>query len=123
MPDTPTQPYADDQGRRVVGFWRDPWHPTTSAWPDPTDAVDPSWAPPERDAVIAYLNDGEHDTPWQGYSWCRFKCGVPDSEMGAWDLTDGTYVWPEGYAHYLEKHDVKPPEEFLEHVRRQLRNR
>ena len=30
-------------------------------------------------------------------------------------------VWPEGFAHYLEQHDVKPPAEFLEHVRPRLR--
>jgi hypothetical protein len=36
--------------------------------------------------------------------------------MGSHDLTDGVFVWPEGYAHYIEKHDVKPPREFIEHV-------
>lgn len=37
--------------------------------------------------------------------------------MGSRDLTDGTFVWPEGLAHYVERHDVKLPDHFLQHVR------
>ena len=36
---------------------------------------------------------------------------------GSLELTDGTYVWPEGLAHYVEQHGVKLPGEFLEHAR------
>ena len=34
--------------------------------------------------------------------------------MGSWDLTDGTWVWPEGLAHYIEAHGVILPEEFVD---------
>jgi len=51
------------------------------------------------------------------YSYCRFahcsafqpkepprlrRVGV--KEMGCCTLTDGTFVWPEGYAHYVQCH-------------------
>jgi hypothetical protein len=36
--------------------------------------------------------------------------------MGSSDLTDGTWLWPEGLAHYVRKHDVVLPEEFIAHV-------
>lgn len=106
-----------------IGFWRDPNDPRTKNLPDPRDSVEPTWDPVERLAVAEYLRRGRHDTPWQGHSWCRFRCGVADDEMGAWDMTDGEFLWPEGYAHYVEKHGVKPPEEFLAHVRDQLHRR
>ena len=36
--------------------------------------------------------------------------------MGGTDLSDGHYVWPFGFAHYVEAHGVKPPQEFIDHV-------
>ncbi len=36
--------------------------------------------------------------------------------MGSMCLTDGTYGWPQGFAHYVEAHGVRPPEEFVRHV-------
>jgi hypothetical protein len=48
-----------------------------------------------------------------GYSDCRF-CGCNNGDS---DLSDGDYLWPSGFAHYLEAHDVKPPKVFLEHIR------
>jgi len=86
--------------------------------PDPKDFVDPSWDPAERGMVIAYLRKGRVLERYFGYSTCRFKCGIDDAEMGDADLTDGTFVWPEGFAHYLEKHNVRPGQDFVTHVRR-----
>jgi hypothetical protein len=37
-------------------------------------------------------------------------------EMGSGERTDGVYVWPEGLVHYLEKHNVRLPQEFVDHV-------
>jgi len=55
-----------------------------------------------------------------GHSHCRFdECSVPDQQMGSRDLTDGTWVWPEGLAHYVEAHEVSLPEAFVEHSVRQ----
>lgn len=36
--------------------------------------------------------------------------------MGGDDLTDGTYCWPEGLAHYLEHHAVRLPEAIVQHI-------
>lgn len=38
--------------------------------------------------------------------------------MGSRELTDGVYVWPEGLVHYIEKHNVRLPRQFVEHVLR-----
>ena len=37
--------------------------------------------------------------------------------MGTKCLTlDGTWVWPEGFAHSIEAHSVRPPQEFIDHL-------
>jgi hypothetical protein len=69
-------------------------------------------------AVIRYLRAGLVHETWRGLSWCRFECGVSKSEMGCRDLTDGYWVWPEGLAHYVDRHGLPLPEEFLATVRR-----
>jgi hypothetical protein len=121
---TPTKAH-DDAARplRQVGYWRNPDDSRTQSLPDPMSFVDASWDRSERKRVIRYLRAGQDHFACHGYSWCRFKCGISDTRMGTRDLTDGYYVWPEGLAHYLEAHAVKPPEEFLDHVRRRTAQR
>jgi hypothetical protein len=101
---------------KKVGFW---WSSTFghlaeyAQLPIAQQSVDPDWDPKERAATIKYLKDGDTIEQYRGMSTCRF-CGCFN---GSEDVSDGTYVWPSGFAHYLEKHQVKPPKEFLEHVR------
>ena len=80
--------------------------------PDPYNFVDLTWNKTERDKVIIYLNCGITVAHWCGWSDCRF-C---DCMNGSTCLSDGVYVWPEGFEHYLEKHNVKPDQQFIDHV-------
>jgi len=105
---------------KSIGFWINEEDEFDLDLPHPEQFVDPEWDPAVRAAAIEYLLDGDTYMECQGYSWCRFQCGIDDGEMGSRTLTDGEYIWPEGYAHYLEQHDVKPPEDFLEHMRRRV---
>lgn len=52
---------------------------------------------------------------WRGHSWCRFSC--KNDQNGYRDFSDGYYLWPEGFGHYIEVHDLKPPEEFIRHIK------
>src|SRR4051812_17721554 len=70
----------------------------------------------DRMCLTEYLDKGLHLVQYRGDSWCRFDCGIKDSRMGSWDLTDGTWVWPQGLSHYVEVHGVVLPEEFVSHV-------
>jgi hypothetical protein len=36
--------------------------------------------------------------------------------MGNSDLTDGTWVWPQGLVHYVDEHGLGLPEEFVDQV-------
>jgi hypothetical protein len=129
------------RGLPAIGYWANQSHPDL---PDPHDFVDPSWDASERATVIAYLRTGELAIGYRGSSWCRFMCGdfekykanvvaegyrlddIPDymekivkantKNMGSTCRSDGTFVWPEGFAHYLEEHAVRPPQEFIQHA-------
>jgi hypothetical protein len=122
-PDIPNR----DTGLKFIGYWdgnRNPkrlggFEPETKfELPNPLSFMDAAWAPAEREVVAAYLRNGQPWENWFGPSWCRFGCEDEREEMGYSDMTDGVYVWPEGYVHYVERHWVKPPQEFIDHVYR-----
>lgn len=94
-----------------IGYWRSG---SGLRCPDPATFVDLSWDAHDRQKIIAYLRSGT--VPWvaAGQSTCRM-CGVTN---GSAEFTDGTYVWPEGLAHYVDEHHVRLPEAVLEHIRR-----
>jgi hypothetical protein len=111
---------GDGSYRRLlpIGYWRSEDYPFL---PHPRDCVDPSWDEAERLRVIAYLDKAYVICGWMGYSWCRMGCPpIPPSatDIGTRDMTDGTWYFPEGFAHYLRHHAVRPEAVFLEHVRR-----
>jgi len=95
------------------GYWRS-LH--ASVLPDPAWFVDASWAADERQRVAAYLSKGHVFRYWMGVSWCRFRCGISLGAMGAGDLTDGTYCWPEGLAHYILEHNLRLPAEVVQPI-------
>jgi hypothetical protein len=69
--------------------------------------------------ILAYLRGGQEWIRFNGWSYCRFACGIDPSALGDRDLTDGVWVWPEGLAHYVETHCVRLPDEFMNHMRSQ----
>jgi hypothetical protein len=83
--------------------------------PTVEEFVDASWDQKERQMVAAYLDQGRVLERYLGHSACRL---CDKSENGSADLTDGVYVWPEGFAHYVRQHNVKPPVEFVDHVKK-----
>jgi hypothetical protein len=101
-----------------VGFW---WSDYEPALPHPREYVDQAWDPSERDLAITYLEQCYYLT-WIacGYSWCRFGCwgGKSWHELGHGEYTDGVWLFPEGFPHYVRHHAVKPPADFLEHMRK-----
>lgn len=74
------------------------------------------WPARLRTQVAEYLDSGQVFRVYRGYSWCRFRCGRDFQSMGARELTDGYWVWPEGLSHYVRDHSVTLPAEFVRHV-------
>lgn len=95
----------------VLGWWFSPFAPSTLPRPQALAGGLESVA---RAAVLRYLRAGKVLVTFPEPSFCRFDCG--ETAMGTKDLTDGRYVWPEGLAHYVERHGVRLPEAFVGHV-------
>lgn len=111
-------PLGDRYGRadlRYLGFWRSKTETYVVELPNPAAFMDRGWDPAERDKLVAYLRLAPFVQHYMGSSYCRI-CGK--HPLGSREHGDGAFVWPEGFVHYVDEHWVKPPEEFLAHVRK-----
>jgi Leucine Rich repeat len=121
--------------RHQVGYWCDDHRASIRAWGEtiaeaaqsvpndgmadggffihPRHLVDPGWAREERPRIVRYLTEAPVIAHSCGLSYCRFGCGT----NGSGEHSDGVWVWPEGLAHYLHRHDVRLPEDFVAHMR------
>jgi hypothetical protein len=93
----------------LIGYWKSDDAP---GWPDPRALVDHEWDSEDRDAIAQYLETGLVSRAYMGFSPCRV-CGADNGNL---ELTDLTYVWPSGLAHYVRDHGVRLPAEFVDHV-------
>lgn len=94
---------------RLIGYWKDEQHPNL---PDPASLVDATWDQDERIVVSAYFVRGTVARAFMGLSPCRI-CGVNN---GSVEYTDGVYLWPEGFVHYIYEHGVRPPSPVVAHA-------
>lgn len=94
----------------VEGYFFHPQFAQTS--PRVETMIDTAWDSSERALVVQYLDTGEVGARFRGSSQCR----VCNCRNGSTELHDGTYRWPQGFAHYVRDHDVKPSEAFVAHV-------
>ncbi len=95
---------------KSIGYWKSK---DSEYWPDPARFIDENWDRMKRDKVISYLNKGDVLCVSPGLSWCRFRC---KKSVGNATYADGYYEWPEGLSHYLRYHNVRLPDEFVEHA-------
>jgi hypothetical protein len=105
---------VSNRGRgKHLGYWTTSLVNDPYDLPWPGDFIDSSWDPVEREAVASYLDAQPDVQHWMGYSFCRLGCGtIPKCT----DKSDGIYVWPGGFSHYLRVHNVRPPQEFIDHA-------
>lgn len=95
-----------------IGYWSSP---ADDRWPDPRTLVDPGWDEDDRLDVGLYLRQGLVARACMGLSPCRL---CSHDRNGSLELSDGTYIWPEGLAHYVIDHRVRLPQQFVDHVER-----
>jgi len=97
----------------LIGYWRSE---TDAAWPDPRAFIDDAWDNRERRSVYLYLGSGIFERAYRGLSPCR----LCRKQNGHREFTDGTYLWPEGLAHYVLEHAVRLPNVFVQHALNRL---
>lgn len=95
-----------------VGYWSCKIHPNA-----PEPQVGANYNETEKAMICSYLNSGELFQKWRGYSKCRL-CN--ERENGYRCFTDWTYRWPEGLSHYVEKHDITLPDDFIDHIKKSI---
>lgn len=91
-----------------IGFWNNGVEYEDYIWPQ--ELVGEKH--PNSAEICSYLSRGVKAAAWMGYSYCRI-CG---KTLGSHCLTDGFYIWPEKLEHYVSEHNVRLPEEFIEHA-------
>ena len=98
---------------KMVGYWNnfEAYHEDKYIWPQELVQDKPV---ENFDKIAKYLETGIPAIYWKGYSACRI-CG---KTLGTKCLTDGTWIWPEKLEHYILEHNVRLPEEFIDHMKR-----
>lgn len=91
---------------RLIGYWKGSLR---DEYPFPQE-MRVEYPPGLGDELAAYLESGAVFEQFRGTSWCRFGCPEPN---GSRELSDGRWVWPEGLVHYVRRHPVALPEEFV----------
>jgi hypothetical protein len=103
---------ADPSAPKLIGYWATPGE-SECHWPDIRRAVDTQWPAAKRQQIVAYLRSGHRCRGYLGSSGCRFSCREKFGLLGSGELTDGEWIWPEGLPHYVQRHGVVLPEEFV----------
>ena len=99
----------------AVGYWHGKGC-GCEPFPIPQLLVRDGYVASLRENICRYLDSGVEFHACMGYSFCRFRCGIPDSRMGCRDLSDGHWLWPQGLSHYVRVHDVRLPDEFVRYM-------
>ena len=96
----------------LIGYWEGDMEP---GWPRVTDFVDELWDETERHRVASYLEQGFN--PWAGTAQAGISlCRLCRKGNGSAERTDGVYIWPDGLAHYVREHGVRPPVSVIRHI-------
>lgn len=99
----------------LLGIWslHSNRRPEFDPYPSPNMLVDTDVEVDEK--VVAYLRQGHEcriDVICDSCLLCKENVLI-----GNRTLTDGTYAWHEGFAHYVEEHGILFPVEFRQHLR------
>lgn len=97
-----------------VGFWKD--CKDSERHLEPLSMVDNSWYGIELEAVLKYIENGYCPSNFFRYRGMAI-CRICKEGLGNTDIVgpDNIYMFPEKYEHYIIKHNVKPPQHFIDH--------
>ena len=91
-----------------IGYWRQYQNEKSDLpWPE-----EGRLSIETKQMIVDYLDNGTQEAAWLGWSTCRI-CGKSN---GSTCLTDGYFVYPIGYSHYIKDHNIMPDLDLLAHV-------
>ena len=94
---------------KAFGYWRED-KAKKSELPYPTDFIDNKLSQSLKEMLTNYIcKKAKIIKEWKGYA----KCRLCKERLGSACLSDGIFIFPEGYDHYIEEHNVYPPKEFI----------
>lgn len=89
-----------------IGYWNSA-NEEEYIWPQEITSKE---IPPYKNNLVGYIKQGVPCIEWRGWSTCR----ICKEHLGTYCLTDGIWIWPEKLDHYIEKHNIILPDEFIQ---------
>lgn len=104
---------------QIIGFWQESFPgDDNERWPHSRYFVG-QWDDHDKKEILEYMAQAvviEEPPSWDGYKYvihCQMCGFVVDGSI----VTDGQWQWPATFSHYVEKHDIVPPKEFVDSIR------
>jgi hypothetical protein len=97
------------------GFWHDKYERKNDGFPMPVANEKPWMHQQFFLEVLKRVENGIRITPdmrYMGDSECR----ICECVNGSIEYRLNEWVWPEGFRHYVEKHNVMPSKEFIDFI-------
>lgn len=91
------------------GFWRNQYKPDL---PMPEAAAAPWEGKTEFLSTLEKIEATAQQVAYRGFSICR----ICKKMNGTREFEHRNWVWPSGFRHYIEDHNVKPSEEFIKMI-------
>jgi hypothetical protein len=95
----------------MVGFWYSAYDTT---FPKPIPNPEP-WDGQYQFSLKLKKIENSGDVTIRRYRGSS-RCRICDISNGSWEFQCDGWVWPEGFLHYVDEHNVKPSEEFICYV-------
>jgi hypothetical protein len=94
---------------RIEGYW---YSRHTPQFPKPVPNDQPWEGQAEFLKALSKKEVGGPQHRFKGFSLCR----ICECINGSTEYESGEWSWPSGLRHYVEVHNVKPSDEFIEWV-------
>lgn len=110
----------NERALHTAAQWSHPWvgfyAPEFTGRPyEESDYVDPSWAPADLESIVRYLREAPVALATSGQGGPCGRCGAW-IESGAYRF-DGTWLWPDPFAHLVERHGFVVPDRMVHDIR------
>ena len=99
------------KAKYLEGYWDD----GDGKYPKPVEYPH-KWGKSKFLAHLRAVQKESDQKHYKGYSYCR--C-CDNDRNGTSDFTLGSWRWPEGFEHYIERHKVRPSLAFEMFIERQ----